>query len=65
MSIKAYKYRLYANKRTIEKLQWVLDRCREVYNAGLQERRDAYVRRLSVHLIASKEQKVESWTAPL
>jgi putative transposase len=42
MSIKAYKYRIYANKGTTEKLQWVLDRCRELYNAGLQERRDAY-----------------------
>ncbi len=42
MSIKAYKYRLYANKHTTEKLHWVLDRCQEIYNAGLQERRDAY-----------------------
>lgn len=42
MSIKAYKYRINAHKRTAEKLQWVLDRCRELYNAGLQERRDAY-----------------------
>lgn len=42
MSIKAYQYRVYANKYTTEKLQWVLDRCRELYNAGLQERRDAY-----------------------
>jgi putative transposase len=42
MSIKAYKYRVYANKHTTEKLHWVLDRCRELYNAGLQERRDAY-----------------------
>src|SRR2546429_2659597 len=42
MSNKAYKYRIYANKGTTEKLQWVLDRCRELYNAGLQERRDAY-----------------------
>jgi putative transposase len=42
MSIKAYKYRIYANNQTTEKLRWVLDRCREVYNAGLQERRDAY-----------------------
>ncbi|MBO0794421.1 MAG: transposase [Ktedonobacteraceae bacterium] len=40
--MKAYKYRLYANKGATEKLQWVLDRCRELYNAGLQERRDAY-----------------------
>src|SRR5947209_20194639 len=36
MSIKAYNYRIYANKHTTEKLQWVLDRCRELYNAGLQ-----------------------------
>jgi putative transposase len=42
MSIKAFKYRLYANLQTTKKLQWVLDRCRELYNAGLQERRDAY-----------------------
>ncbi len=42
MSIKAYKYRMYGNKATTNKLQWVLDRCRELYNAGLQERRDAY-----------------------
>ncbi len=42
MSIKAYKYRIYANKATTEKLQWTLARCRELYNAGLQERRDAY-----------------------
>jgi putative transposase len=40
--IKTFKYRLYPNKTTAERLQWVLDRCREVYNAGLQERRDAY-----------------------
>ncbi len=42
MSIKAYKYRLYANTGTIEKLQRTLDRCRELYNAALIERRDAY-----------------------
>ena len=42
MSIKAYKYRIYANKTTTDKLYGVLNRCRELYNAGLQERRDAY-----------------------
>jgi len=42
MSIKAFTYRIYANTATTEKLHWVLDRCRELYNAGLQERRDAY-----------------------
>src|SRR6266487_4395135 len=42
MSIKAFTYRIDANTATTEKLQWVLDRCRELYNAGVQERRDAY-----------------------
>src|SRR5256884_8897681 len=42
MSIKAFTYRIYANTATTEKLAWVLDRCRELYNAGLQERRDSY-----------------------
>jgi len=42
MSIKAFQYRLYASTATTKKLQWVLDRSRELYNAGLQERRDAY-----------------------
>src|SRR6266699_1325135 len=41
-SPKAYKYRLYPNKKQTEKLQWTLDRCRELYNAALQERRDAW-----------------------
>jgi putative transposase len=39
---KAYKYRLYGNKATTEKLQWTLARARELYNAGLQERKEAY-----------------------
>src|SRR2546421_1604583 len=41
-SLKACKYKLYPNKEQAEKLQWVLDHCRELYNAALQERRDAY-----------------------
>jgi putative transposase len=40
--LKSFKYRIYPNKEQIERLQWVLDRCRELYNAALQERRDAY-----------------------
>jgi putative transposase len=39
---KCYRYRLYPTKTQDESLQWVLDRCRELYNAALQERRDAY-----------------------
>src|SRR5437016_6438451 len=39
---KTFKYRLYPSKETEHKLFWILDRCRELYNAGLTERRDAY-----------------------
>lgn len=39
---KAYKYRLYPTKKQAVRLQEVLDRCRELYNAASQERRDAY-----------------------
>src|SRR6266567_4681320 len=39
---KTYKFRLYPNKEQEQKLTWTLDRCRELYNAGLSERRDAY-----------------------
>src|SRR5215469_10142401 len=41
-SFKAYKYRLYPTKEQAEKLQWTLDRCRELYNAAIQEHRDAW-----------------------
>src|SRR5579884_2765262 len=40
--LKAFKYRLYPNKSTEQKLSWVLARCCELYNAALQERREAY-----------------------
>ncbi len=55
MSIKAYKYRIYANKATTEKLHWVLDRCRELYNAALDERKSAY--RMAGKSISVYEQK--------
>src|SRR5713226_1651227 len=42
MSIKAYKYRISMHKATAKQLQWVLDRARELYNAALSERKDAY-----------------------
>jgi len=42
VAIKAYKYRLYPNQAVAQKLQWTLDRCRELYNAALQERKEAY-----------------------
>jgi putative transposase len=39
---KTYKYRLYPNNETEQKLYWTLTRCRELYNAALSERKDAY-----------------------
>ncbi len=42
MSKKAFKYRLYPNKAQEQALQETLQRCRELYNAALQERKDAY-----------------------
>lgn len=39
---KTYKYRIYPNKETERKLFWTLNRCRELYNAALSERKDAY-----------------------
>ena len=49
MSIKAYKFRIYANKTTADNLYGVLNLCRELYNAGLQERRDAYETHVKRH----------------
>lgn len=40
---KSFKYRLYPNKATEQKLSWMLARCRELYNAALSERKDAYI----------------------
>jgi putative transposase len=42
MSKHAYTFRLYPTRKQQERLQWTLDRARELYNAALQERRDAY-----------------------
>jgi putative transposase len=39
---KTYKYRLYPTRTTEQKLYFVLNRCRELYNAALSERKDAY-----------------------
>jgi putative transposase len=39
---KAFKYRLYPNQTTRKQLSFVLARCRELYNAALSERKDAY-----------------------
>ena len=39
---KTFKYRLYPTKATERKLLWTLTRCRELYNAALEERKEAY-----------------------
>ena len=39
---KSYKYRLSPTRKQAQALQETLNRCRELYNAALQERRDAY-----------------------
>ncbi len=42
MSKQSYKFRLYPTSKQAQVLTWTLGRCRELYNAALQERRDAY-----------------------
>ncbi len=42
MGRKTYKFRLVPTRKQTETLEWTLARCRELYNAALQERRDAY-----------------------
>ena len=40
--MKAFKYRLYPTRKQRETLQFILDRNREIYNAALEERREAW-----------------------
>lgn len=42
MGMKAFQFRLYPTKSQAEQLQWRLDRYRELYNACLEERREAW-----------------------
>src|SRR2546428_1997434 len=46
---KTFKYRMYPTKETEQTLIWTLSRCRELYNAGLTERRDAYTFHVRQH----------------
>ncbi len=39
---KSYKFRIYPTKAQVKTLEMTLDLCRELYNAALQERRDAW-----------------------
>ncbi|EFH85508.1 RNA-guided endonuclease InsQ/TnpB family protein [Ktedonobacter racemifer] len=40
--VKAYVYRLYLTRKQEETFLWTLRRCKELYNAGLEERTTAY-----------------------
>lgn len=53
--MRAYKFRIYPNTQTVSKLQWILDRCRELYNAALAERKEAY--RMAGKSVSYFEQK--------
>jgi transposase len=44
--LQAYKYRIKPSKAIKYKFNGTLEICRELYNAGLQERREAYKRGL-------------------
>lgn len=52
---KAFKYRLYPTKKQEHTLFWTLTRCRELYNAALSERKDAY--RMAGKSVSYYEQK--------
>ena len=54
---RTFKYRLYPKRRQQEKLQATLEVCRELYNAALQERREAWSsHRKSIHYVEQANQ---------
>lgn len=54
---KTFRFRIYPSKAQITKLEYTLDLCRFLYNAALQERRDAYkLNRISLNYYAQSEQ---------
>lgn len=55
MPMKTFKYRLSLNQAISTQLQWILDRCRELYNAALAERKEAY--RMAGKSISYNEQQ--------
>ena len=60
MQMKSYKYRIYPSRAQITKFEQTLDICCELYNAALQERRDAWrVARKSVGLYEQQRQLPE------
>ncbi|HEY4034891.1 MAG TPA: transposase [Ktedonobacteraceae bacterium] len=55
--MKAFKYRLYPTRKQVGTLQFTLDRNRELYNASLEERREAY--RMSKMSISYNDQSAQ------
>ena len=55
--LKTFKYRIYPNREQEQKLSYTLSLCCEVYNACLEERREAY--RLQGKSISKYDQKKE------
>jgi len=55
MTIKTYKYRIYPSCAQVTALERTLGFCCELYNAGLQERRDAW--RIAHKSISYKDQQ--------
>ena len=58
MARKAYKYRLSPNVETVNTLNWTLTRCRELYNAALSERKDAYQKHFRQTVYQNEQGKV-------
>ncbi len=57
---KSYKFRIYPTKAQVGRLKMTLDLCRELYNAALQERRDAYdLNRISISYFDQSKQLPE------
>lgn len=57
---KSYKFRIYPSKSQVAKLENTLGLCRELYNAALQERRDAYdLNRVSISYFDQQNQLPE------
>src|SRR5579863_5336352 len=53
--LKAFKYRLYPNKTAEKQLYFTLNRCRELYNAALSERKDSYQKQQRTTLLQNSE----------
>ncbi len=57
---KSYKFRIYPTKAQTKTLEMTLELCRELYNAALQERRDAWkLNRISISCYDQQKQLTE------